>query len=74
MANYTKTHDSTCHASGSKPPLVTGFLGHAQRVLKALDDRRKVRQLYAWSYEDLKDIGLSRADVDREAGKPIQFW
>ena len=74
MQHDTETHASICNTSGSKPRSLTAFLGHVQRVLKALDDRQKVRQLYTWSHEELKDIGLSRTDVDREAMKPIRFW
>ena len=74
MQYETETHASICNTSGSKPSVFMEFLGHAQRVLKALDDRRKVRQLYSWSDADLKDIGVSRADVDHEATKPVRFW
>jgi len=40
------------------------------RRWKTLHDQR--RQLAALSDAMLKDIGLSRADVEREAGRP--FW
>ena len=74
MLYDTEIHTSTCRPAGSPARPALGFLRHAKRILKALDDRRKVRQLYAWSNEELKDIGLSRGDVDREAMKPVRFW
>jgi uncharacterized protein YjiS (DUF1127 family) len=74
MLYDTEIHTPTCLPGGSPVRSTVGFLCHAQRFLKALDDRRKVRQLYTWSTEELKDIGLSRGDVDREAMKPVRFW
>jgi len=73
--NYDiETHASFGQGSHVTVRLALGLLHHIQRVLKALDDRRQVRQLYAMNDHELKDIGISRADVDREAMKPIRLW
>ena len=74
MRYHTETHTSIRPVGSWKLRFLAGFLGNMQRVLKALDDRRNVRELYKWSTDELKDIGVSRADVDREASKPIRFW
>ena len=74
MFNNRETHTSSHPARATAGVNVRGALGNLQRVLKALDDRRKARELYTWSNEELKDIGISRGDVDREASKPIRLW
>ena len=74
MLYNTETHTMNRRSQGLVSRLASGFLRHAQRLLKALDDRRKASELYTWSAEELKDIGISRSDVDREVMKPVRFW
>ena len=43
------------------------------RIVTALKDRRDAAQLYRLSDADLKDIGVTRNDVDREVMKPVTW-
>lgn len=49
--------------------IVDAAAGFAQRV----QDRRGLSPLLGFSDHELKDIGLSRGDVEREITKPL-FW
>lgn len=64
---------SAAGAIAGRRPSLRGLLGHIATVLwswwRAQSDRRK---LYAMSDEMLRDVGLSRADVEREFQRP--FW
>lgn len=70
----TQTHTQRAQGKFWAGRAVVTVARHIQRVLKAMEDRRQVRELYKWNTHELKDIGISRADVDREAMKPIHFW
>ena len=72
MLYDTETHASCRPASTFSSRFVSAVACHVGRVLKAHDDRRGARELYKWSTEDLKDIGISRADAEFLANKP--FW
>ena len=43
------------------------------RLVKAIKDRRGAARLYRLSDGDLKDIGVTRNDVDREVMKPVTW-
>jgi uncharacterized protein YjiS (DUF1127 family) len=49
---------------------VAGWVG---TIAQRLEDRRSVRPLLGMSEFELKDIGISRADIEREVTKPI-LW
>ncbi len=50
---------------------VKSFAGHVLAASNRWQERRAVRPLMGMSDYQLKDIGVSRADVHREATKPI---
>jgi uncharacterized protein YjiS (DUF1127 family) len=52
--------------------IVAGLAGATGLVLTWIDRYRQRRMLSSLSDHMLKDIGVTRADVDREAGK--RFW
>ena len=53
--------------------LPVALLGHCFETLLTWQDRARSRlHLRSLGDEHLKDVGLSRADVEGEAGKP--FW
>ena len=62
--------------SGGRFRFQGGFLGLLGRAFEALMtwQQRAVERHHLMSLNDhqLKDIGLSRADIEQEAGKP--FW
>jgi uncharacterized protein YjiS (DUF1127 family) len=59
--------------TASSRPLLAGRVDRAIDLLLTWYERsRQRRQLLALSTHMLRDIGLSRADVEGEAGKP--FW
>ena len=59
--------------STSRPVVPGGWLAHAyEEVLSWLERSRQRRQLSQLGDHMLKDIGLTRADVDAETSKP--FW
>ena len=74
MINDTHAHTQGGQHSRWAGRLAIGLLSHLQRILKALDDRRQMRELYRMSASDLKDIGVTRNDVDREVMKPVRWW
>jgi len=74
MLFETQTHTQSAQGVFWAGRFAIAVVRHVQRVQKAMDDRRQVRELYKWNMHELKDIGISRADVDREATKPIRFW
>lgn len=56
-----------------RPARGAGWLRQAARVVAAWHERaRQRRDLRSLDERMLKDIGLSRADIDAEAAKP--FW
>jgi len=74
MLDQTKTHINAAPSSPGSGRLAGTVLKHILRVVKAIDDRRQLRQLISMSDHDLKDVGVTRNDVDRELMKPIHFW
>jgi len=54
-------------------PIAAAWVGRVVEKLLAWQERSRQRfQLLSLSDHALKDVGLSRADVEQEAGKP--FW
>lgn len=72
IANPSRQHPVASPIAGS-PTADRGRAKHVVAVLsswwRALGDRRR---LYAMSDEMLRDVGLTRADVEREFQRP--FW
>ncbi len=72
IANLSQQRPAASTNAGSRPA-DQGLVKHVVTVLwswwRAQNDRRK---LYAMSDEMLRDVGLSRADVEREFQRP--FW
>lgn len=72
IANPYRDSSAASVIAGRRPSS-RGLLRHIANVLwswwRAQRDRRK---LYAMSDEMLRDVGLSRADVEREFQRP--FW
>jgi len=74
MSNQTTTHATDNSISHSVSGFAAALSMRFQRIVKDLEDRRQVRQLYTLSEQDLKDMGVTRNDVDRELMKPIRWW
>ena len=74
MSNQTTKHATDNRFSQSVSGFATALSMRFQRILKDLEDRRQVRQLYTLSERDLKDMGLTRHDINRELMKPIRWW
>jgi uncharacterized protein YjiS (DUF1127 family) len=71
MSNVTD-----CHALVDRPADRLRFgLGHLPSILKTVwrqyRNRRGLNDLLSWSDYQLKDIGLQRGDIQREALKPL---
>ncbi|KJH82616.1 DUF1127 domain-containing protein [Pseudomonas sp. KSR10] len=65
--------DKTAHLSASRSVSLTALLRAVwQRVSRWHALYRQRQQLAALSDDMLKDIGLSRADIETEANRP--FW
>ena len=69
LAFSTRT-TATCAPRGTSPAIVAAQL--LSRALLWLEVRRQRRQLQGLSDAMLRDIGLSRADAERESTRP--FW
>jgi uncharacterized protein YjiS (DUF1127 family) len=67
------SHATLAGLTGGSRPLLPSRVGRAIDVLLTWHERsHQRRQLHSLSNHMLRDIGLSRADVEGEAGKP--FW
>jgi uncharacterized protein YjiS (DUF1127 family) len=53
--------------------LAERLVNQAARIVQRIEDRRALRALQSFSDYALKDIGITRGDVEREAMRPI-FW
>jgi uncharacterized protein YjiS (DUF1127 family) len=62
----------TWSASGLRPTLGALAAAALGRLLRWHELARQRRALFALNERMLKDIGVSRADAEREAGRP--FW
>ena len=68
LAGAGRTVTGTDHAARGRELVRSG----AESLLTWLDRARQRRHLRTLSDHMLRDIGLSRTDVESEAGKP--FW
>jgi uncharacterized protein YjiS (DUF1127 family) len=68
MSDVTFTHNSTHHAAASA---VSGVLALARRVVQRFNERRTLNYLLSLPDYQLKDIGIQRSDIQREAIKPL---
>jgi uncharacterized protein YjiS (DUF1127 family) len=67
------SHATLAGLTARRAPRHTGSIGRAVDLVLTWHERtRQRRRLYALSDQMLHDVGLSRADVEGEAGKP--FW
>ena len=70
-ASYATLAGRTANARAHLVP--RGWLAHSfEQILAWLERARQRRQLQQLGDHMLKDIGLSRADVEAESSKP--FW
>jgi uncharacterized protein YjiS (DUF1127 family) len=72
-------HRSNTHTFSSFPThpmaLPIGILVEGiGAALRRHQDRRSLRELMTFSDHELKDIGVSRADVHREIDKTRKWW
>jgi uncharacterized protein YjiS (DUF1127 family) len=75
-----RSSPATLAGTGYRAAASAGHMGSARELLQSagatlltwLDRARQRRHLRTLSDHMLRDIGLSRADVEGEAGKP--FW
>jgi uncharacterized protein YjiS (DUF1127 family) len=71
MVSETLTHN--CHSgrtNGGERPVGSVWTVMVT-LMKRLRDRHEAWRLFAMSDQDLKDIGITRGDVYREATKPL---
>lgn len=68
MSQYIAVLDQSARFVGTGQSLPLRF---ARYVLLALRVRAERRQLAKLSHAQLEDMGISRADADREAGRPL---
>lgn len=68
MSQYIAVLDQSARLIGERHNLPARL---ARYVLLALRVRAERRQLAMLSDAQLEDIGVSRADADREAGRPL---
>lgn len=73
MIHWTDTISTDWHRALQWPGRILGTLTGYAEILATWQDRADGRrQLLALNDRMLRDIGISRADAVREAGKP--FW
>jgi uncharacterized protein YjiS (DUF1127 family) len=73
MTSKTFAHSELSHRVASAKGLFQTAVSAFARVLKRLQERRGAQGLLTMSDYELKDVGLTRGDVYREAMKPI-LW
>lgn len=71
MTQFDMIHSHTTSVSWLQP--VVWIATRVGRLFKAISDRHGAAQLYRMSDNDLKDIGVTRNDVDREVMKPVDW-
>jgi uncharacterized protein YjiS (DUF1127 family) len=67
MSNVINYHTSE-HPTGLRFGHMAGFI---KLILRRLKDRREMNYLLSLSDYQLKDIGVQRGDIQREALKPL---
>jgi uncharacterized protein YjiS (DUF1127 family) len=72
MRSITRSH-TISHRAYAMIATAEALIGGLAAIAKRISDRRGMRPLLSFDEHQLKDIGLSRADVEREYTKPI-FW
>jgi uncharacterized protein YjiS (DUF1127 family) len=69
MAQMINSHSSTHH--GDHKSMLESGLARLRLVARQFRQRRELRILLSLPDHALKDIGLQRADVEREVLKPL---
>jgi uncharacterized protein YjiS (DUF1127 family) len=73
MTSKTFAHSELSHRVARAQGLFQTAFSAFARVLERLRERRDAQSLLTMSDFELKDVGLTRGDVYREAMKPI-LW
>jgi uncharacterized protein YjiS (DUF1127 family) len=74
MAYRSNTHTSACLPAHPLTLPIGMLVDGIGTILRRHQDRRSLRELMTFSDHELKDIGLSRADVYREIDKARGWW
>ena len=69
MSDVTHTHNSTNRTADSGT--IWSFLILARRIVQRFKERRALNYLLSLPDYQLKDIGLQRGDIQREAVRPL---
>ncbi len=69
MTNVTYTHSFTNSVTGSSA--IWTFFTFARRIVRRFNERRALNYLLSMPDYQLKDVGLQRGDIQREAIKPL---
>jgi uncharacterized protein YjiS (DUF1127 family) len=69
MISETISHN--CHAEPASQGLFKGVGAMVAAIAKRWQDRRGAARLFGASDDELKDMGVTRGDVYREATKPL---
>ena len=73
MRSITNTHTLLTHRAFALISIAEPLFGGLAAIARRISDRRAVRSLLSYDDYQLKDIGLSRADVECELTKPL-LW
>lgn len=73
MRSQTNIHMIATNRAFAMIGVAEALVSWIVTVAQRLEERRGMRPLFGMTEHELKDIGMSRADVEREATKPI-LW
>lgn len=71
MSSVNYTHSSGSSFSDRAASSLGHLLDFAKHIRKRISDRRELNYLLSLSEYQLKDIGLQRGEIQREANKSI---
>jgi uncharacterized protein YjiS (DUF1127 family) len=71
MANVTISHNSRDLSGPAGRSVLTVIADFVARVARRLKNRREMNQLLAMSDYQLRDIGIQRGDIQREAVRSL---
>ena len=73
MRNTMETHITHTTRAGALTELYQGLITTAAGIAQRIEDRRALNALRGFDDHQLKDIGVTRADVEGEITKR-RFW
>lgn len=73
MRSQTNIHMIATNRAFAMLTVAEGLTHWIGAIAQRIEDRRGLRQVMGMDDYALKDIGITRADIEREATKPL-FW